>query len=162
MIKRARIFVVLILLVTTVGCDRVTKRLARVCLAGASDRSFLADTIRFEYAENRGGMLSIGSDLRPAARNAIFIVATGIILITMLIIGMKYRPSDWRIAAMSLAFAGGASNLLDRVTRGSVVDFVTVGVGNIRTGVFNVADVAIFAGILMFLISRDSPARAWK
>jgi signal peptidase II len=162
MTRQAKIFVVLILVVTTVGCDRVTKRLATVHLAGASDRSFLADTIRFEYAENRGGMLSIGSDWRPAARNAVFIVATGIILITMLIIGVKYHPSDWRIAAMSLAFAGGASNLLDRVIRGSVVDFLNVGVGNIRTGVFNVADVAIFAGIFMFLISRDSPARARK
>ena len=44
----------------------------------------------------------------------------------------------WRVA-LTLA-------VLDRVTRGSVVDFLNVGVGPVRTGVFNVADVAIMVG----------------
>ena len=81
-------------------------------------------------------------------------------LIGLLIIGIKYHRSYWHLVALSLAFAGGVSNVLDRITRGTVVDFMTVGVSHVRTGVFNVADVAILAGICMFVISRGhNPVR---
>jgi signal peptidase II len=142
----------------TVGCDRVTKHWAAASLAGAPDRSFLAGTLRLEYAENEGGFLSIGSNLRPSARLAIFSVATSLMLIGLLIIGIRYHGSYWHLVALSLAFAGGASNLLDRITRGIVIDFVTLGVGDVRTGVFNLADVAILAGICMFLVSPGNKA----
>jgi signal peptidase II len=51
-------------------------------------------------------------------------------------------------ALLGLAFfvAGGASNLADRLARGTVTDFINVGVGPLRTGIFNVADVAIMLG----------------
>ena len=49
----------LVLLLTTVGCDRVTKRLAVVHLAGAPPQSYLQNTIRLEYAENKGAFLSL-------------------------------------------------------------------------------------------------------
>ena len=39
----------------TISCDRATKHLAATTLAGASGRSFLADTVRLEYVENAGG-----------------------------------------------------------------------------------------------------------
>jgi signal peptidase II len=49
-----------------------------------------------------------------------------------------------------LFVAGGISNLFDRVVQGSVIDFMHVGVGSVRTGIFNVADLAILlGGILM-------------
>ena len=43
--------------------------------------------------------------------------------------------------------AGGTSNLVDRIAYGMVIDFVNVGVGPVRTGIFNVADVAIMLGV---------------
>ena len=155
-----RVFALLALLTMTLGCDRVTKHWAVTSLAGAPDRSFLAGTLQLEYAENEGGFLSIGSNLPPTARLAIFSVATSLMLIGLLIIGIKYHGSYWYLVALGLAFAGGASNLLDRITRGTVIDFMTVGVGHVRTGVFNIADVAILAGICMFLLSPgNKPAR---
>jgi lipoprotein signal peptidase len=42
--------------------------------------------------------------------------------------------------------AGALSNLIDRIAVGSVIDFLNVGVGLLRTGIFNLADVAIMAG----------------
>jgi signal peptidase II len=149
----ARILLLFALIAATVGCDHVTKRLAMASLPGAPDRSFLGDTLRLQYAENSGGFLSIGSDLAPSVRTTIFIVATGFILLALPIIAVKHPGSNWHIVAIGLAPSGGVSNLIDRVTRGAVVDFVTVGVGQLRTGVFNVADVAIFAGIGMLLLA---------
>jgi signal peptidase II len=154
--KRLRVFLLLVLIATTVGCDRVTKHLAITSLAGMPGRSFLANTVRLEYAENSGGFLSIGSSLSDPFRIAIFIVATVVILIGLPAVTFKYLRSGWDVVAISLAFAGGASNLLDRITHGTVIDFVSVGLGSLRTGIFNVADVAILAGILMLLVSRPS------
>jgi signal peptidase II len=147
----ARILLLLTLIAATVGCDRITKRIAMTSLPGTSDRSFLGDTVRLQYAENAGGFLSIGSDLAPSIRTAIFVIATGFILLALPIVAIKHFVSTWQIVAISLALSGGASNLIDRVTRGAVVDFLNIGVGQLRTGIFNVADVAIFAGIAMLL-----------
>lgn len=156
MTKRARIFLLLVLTVTTVGCDRVTKRLATTFLEGMPDRSFMSDTVRLEYAENSGGFLSIGADLNPSARTAIFIIGTSLMLIVVLILGVQSHDTVWHITGISLAFAGGASNLLDRITHGTVIDFVNVGLGNLRTGIFNVADVAILVGISMLIVRCQS------
>jgi signal peptidase II len=57
------------------------------------------------------------------------------------------------IFALALVLGGGSSNLIDRfVNDGYVVDFINLGAGPIRTGIFNVADVAITAGVLLLLV----------
>jgi signal peptidase II len=45
------------------------------------------------------------------------------------------------------------SNLADRVARGSVIDFMNVGVGSVRTGIFNVADAAIMLGVALVVVA---------
>lgn len=149
--SRARILVLLLLIATTVGCDRVTKRLAMTSLAGEADRSYFGNTIRLEYAENTGGFLSLGANLSAPARTAVFVVATGLLMLILLVAGLRYARSLWHLAGVALAFAGGASNLIDRISRGSVIDFLNVGIGPFRTGVFNVADIAILAGMLLLI-----------
>lgn len=130
----------------TIGCDRVTKYVATSTLAGSPDRSFLADTVRLTYVENAGGFLSLGAGLPPGARAALFTVATGALLGVMAVVAVRGRHAPWPRLGLALFIAGGLSNWIDRVARGSVVDFLNVGVGPVRTGVFNVADVAILAG----------------
>lgn len=54
------------------------------------------------------------------------------------------------VFAVALIFSGGVSNLFDRLAYdGSVVDFINIGIGPVRTGIFNVADVAITVGVLI-------------
>ena len=53
---------------------------------------------------------------------------------------------------------GGLSNLIDRVTQGgNVTDFLNVGAGPIRTGIFNCADMALMLGVAILILS-DSVA----
>ena len=60
------------------------------------------------------------------------------------------------IFALALVLAGGFSNLMDRfLNDGYVVDFISLGAGPIRTGIFNVADVAITAGALLLLVQKN-------
>jgi signal peptidase II len=54
----------------------------------------------------------------------------------------------------SLVLAGGASNWVDRLVRGSVVDFLNIGVGPLRTGIVNVADMTIMLGVAVLLLAQ--------
>ena len=142
--------VVLLAVVGTIGCDRVTKHVAATTFADSPSRSYLGDTVRIGYVENQGGFLSMGDDLAPALRAAIFTVATGAMLLVLIAVAVRRRLSGWPALGLALFVAGGMSNWIDRVTQGRVVDFLNVGVGPVRTGVFNVADLAIMVGAVAF------------
>ena len=76
-------------------------------------------------------------------------ISVGIALVGMLIFvcASQEMSHPLSILGVSLMVGGGFSNFLDRLLNdGAVVDFVSMGVGNLRTGVFNLADVAIMAG----------------
>lgn len=133
----------------TIGCDQVTKHAATVLLEGEPDRSYVADTLRLGYSENTGGFLSLGADLPPAARTAVFTVATGCLLLALLAIGVRQGYAGWSALGLVLFVAGGFSNWIDRALHGRVVDFLNVGIGSVRTGVFNVADMVIMLGALL-------------
>lgn len=140
-----------LLLAATAGCDRVTKHFAVTTLAGMPGQSYLGDTIRFDYYENAGGFLSAGATWRPETRTVVFQIANGVFLFGTLIVAVHYQWSRLAAAGLILFVAGGMSNLIDRVTIGSVIDFMTIGIGSFRTGVFNVADVAIMVGVSLLL-----------
>lgn len=142
----------------TIGCDQVSKRVATTHLMGAPPQSFLGDTVRLVYAENAGAFLSLGADFPAWARTVLFTVGTGLILVACTVSALR---KDWvglPQMGLALVMGGGVSNLADRVRQGAVVDFLNVGIGSLRTGVFNVADLAIMAGVtclVLDLIGRD-------
>jgi signal peptidase II len=131
----------------TVSCDRATKHIAATTLVGAPSQSYFADTVRLQYVENTGGFLSLGADLPPAVRTGLFTVGTGLALFSVVAGAIVFRWSGWPLLGLSLFVTGGASNWLDRMVHGSVIDFINVGFGSLRTGIFNVADVAIMLGV---------------
>jgi len=152
----SKLALIFLAMVVTIGCDRVTKHLAVRSLAGQPEQSWLADTVRLQYAENTGGFLSFGADWAPATRTTVFTQATGAILLVLGVAAYRARHHLWAGLGLSLFVAGAASNWLDRLMRGSVIDFLNVGVGPIRTGIFNVADMAILLGVGMFVLAKVS------
>ena len=141
-------------IVATIGCDQVTKRMATSSLAGTSGRSYLGGVVRMAYVENTGGFLGLGADLPPAARTALFTGATGIMLVGMIAIAIRERLQGWPLLGAMLFVAGGASNWVDRLANGRVVDFLNVGVGPVRTGIFNVADMALMLGGAILFVAE--------
>jgi signal peptidase II len=79
-------------------------------------------------------------------------------LVVLVAAAIRSRWDGWPLFGVGLFAAGGASNWVDRVARGSVVDFLNVGLGPLRTGIFNVADVAIMAGVAILVLAEW---RAW-
>ena len=56
--------------------------------------------------------------------------------------------------------ASGLGNLIDRLTHhGLVTDFLNLGFGALRTGIFNVADVAGVVGIAILVLRPEARAR---
>jgi signal peptidase II len=102
--------------------------------------------------ENTGGFLGLGSGLPIEARTALFSVATAVLLLGLVAYGIRLRWTGWPAFGLTLFVGGGVSNWVDRVLHGSVIDFINVGVGPLRTGVFNVADVAIMGGVAILLV----------
>ena len=151
--RTVRFSFLLSLLLLCVGCDQATKSAARRLLATSDPISILNNFIRFEYAENTGGFLSIGANLPPTLRFLIFVVFTASVLAIMPLLLIKERDQHpTQLMGLALVTGGGLGNLIDRMMNdGRVVDFISVGVGSWRTGILNMADVAVFAGALLLL-----------
>jgi signal peptidase II len=147
-------WVLSVILVTTL-VDQLTKLWAIATLKGHAPIVFWGNLFRFDYAENPGAFLSLGATLTPEMRLWTLSIAVGIFLIFLLIYVVRtVSLGTLQTWALSLVLGGGVSNLIDRFFRpsGKVVDFMNTGVGELRTGVFNVADMLIMAGIIVFLI----------
>ncbi len=141
-----------LLILATVGCDHVTKRFAAEILSTSPTRSFMNDAVRFEYTENAGGFLGLGASWPVLARTSVFTVGNILLLAALVVAAVRARWTGLSVVGIALVVAGGASNLVDRLIRGSVVDFMSVGIGSWRTGIFNVADMAIMLGAALVLI----------
>ena len=65
-----------------------------------------------------------------------------------------FKEKDtFRCILFSSVIAGGLGNLLDRLFNGfRVIDFMNFGIGNLRTGILNVADLSITFGVIIFII----------
>lgn len=158
-LSRSSRLLMIVAALATIGCDRVTKHVAASALAGRPGQSYLADTVRLQYAENTGGFLSLGANLPPVARTWIFTVATGLLFLAMIPVARRHMASGWQLVGVTLLFAGGFSNWIDRLMNGRVVDFLNVGIGPVRTGIFNVADVALMlGGVLVAILNRPAPS----
>jgi signal peptidase II len=156
MTRSRRMIFVLALIALVLGLDRITKVLAIDSLAGIPPRDFLGGTVRLVYQENHGAMLSLGANLPESIRFLFFGALVALLLMVLLLIVLVKRElSTVHAASASLVIGGGLGNVVDRfLFDGAVIDFLNVGIGQLRTGVFNLADVMILAGILLFAMSR--------
>lgn len=140
------------LMVTVIGIgillDQLTKLWAVNSLRGGPRYSFLFDSIKIYYIENHGAFLGLGNTLSPQMRFWIFTGMVGLFLLALLIYILVAKQMDkLSLFSLSLVFTGGFSNFIDRAfNQGAVVDFLNMGLGRLRTGVFNVADVYIMIG----------------
>jgi signal peptidase II len=161
--KAGRLAFALALLICCVGCDRATKCVARAVLRDVPPRIYLSGVVRLEHALNPGAFLSLGSTLPPQLRfwtfvllNAVFLVLGGCVLVA------KWDMHSAKFVAVALLLAGGLGNLLDRVFQdGLVTDFISLGVGPVRTGVFNVADLGLTLGAIL-LVCAGSKAQSLR
>ena len=152
---RYRLLITAVISLFCVGCDQASKQYAANYLPKDHMDTYLYDVVRLGYIENTGAFLGIGSNLSDGHRFLLFSVFAGLLLIALFACLLFSKPaSAWSIAGFALILSGGGSNLYDRIVNdGAVIDFLNVGVSFVRTGIFNVADMAIMVGALLVIVA---------
>ena len=152
-----RIAKVLLVVFGSILVDQGTKIWARNKFEGQGETSYLNDMFVWVFAENKGAFLGWGSELTGVPN---FLLLK--LFPTLLILGLFYMTLFSKeflknqVIPFSLILGGGLSNLFDRVVYGKVVDFMNVGIGDLRTGIFNVADMVILTGIIWYVFTLFS------
>jgi signal peptidase II len=131
-----------------VGLDQLVKFWAEHTLSQTQTIPLIQDVFHLTYVQNFGAAFSTMQN-----RRFLLIGLTGVLLaaILVLLVTRKMR-SPMMVASWSLILAGGTGNLLDRIFRtgGYVVDLFDFRL--IHFPVFNVADIYVCAGTMLFLI----------
>lgn len=142
----------LLVIILVIISDRISKQWAVETLKGMPAESYLGDSFRIIYAENEGAFLSLGSELPENVRfwllAIIPILALGYFGFTLF---FNTTVGQWQRIAFAFIISGGGSNIIDRILEGKVVDFLNIGIGELRSGIFNIADMAIMAGLFLIL-----------
>jgi len=147
-----RLLLTLAILLCCIGCDQASKSVAKTYLAERQPVVLLGGSVRLELAKNYGAFLSLGASVGQSSRGMVLSLVVGLVLAALLGYLFVAKPENPLVAAsIALIVGGGLSNLIDRVRYGGyVVDFLNVGIGSLRTGIFNVADMAIMVGVVVW------------
>jgi signal peptidase II len=153
---RERLLWLSMVLSFSIGCDQTTKRIAEHTLSDSS-HSFLFDTVRLHFIKNSGAFLGFGSNFSPDIKLWLFFILPMFFLIGAVFYTIFSKNLSLATRIMiTLMVSGGIGNLIDRIfLAGQVTDFINLGIGTLRTGIFNIADVAIMAGAFGMLFTQS-------
>jgi signal peptidase II len=129
-----------------VAIDQGTKALA-TSLVDPGDRTEVLPFLAFQNVRNKGVAFGLGGDI-----SAVLIGATIAVLLVLLVYLASRGRGGWLVWLPAALLVGGAlGNLADRVRDGAVTDFIDLPLWP----TFNLADVAIVAGVLLLLIDVE-------
>ncbi|WAT01476.1 signal peptidase II [Rouxiella chamberiensis] len=150
-----RLSLITLVFALCVGIDQLTKAFAKATLSMDYVREYLGGSVRLLLTHNTGTFLGLGGTLPANLRYVLMIVGIGTFLLALLIYTLtNKRANAATLISLTMIFAGGVSNLLDRIVYGGyVVDFMNISAGMLRTGVFNVADIVLLAGAFILLLT---------
>ena len=79
-----------------------------------------------------------------------------LIIIGILIYYLKKNQVKGKIniLSFSLVIGGALGNLIDRIIRGYVIDFISIKIGNYNFPIFNLADTFIVIGVILLLLKE--------
>jgi signal peptidase II len=142
-----------------IALDQITKQLVFVKLQ-QFETLWLLPVLNLTRMHNTGAAFSMLSRLSP-----VVFVVLGVVVSIGVLIWLRRHPQGQTLVAvaLSLILGGAIGNVIDRATRGFVVDFIDFHIGNCRYchwPAFNVADTAIVigAGLLILDMMRDRTA----
>lgn len=148
-----RICFILFILGLNIGCDQVSKSMVRNKVRPFEKIGFLYNHITLQHVENTGAFLSMGDNLSGVLRMLLLNVLPLIAVIAGLIYILIKPAIKWvPLLGIIMIIGGGFGNIYDRIARGSVTDFFHINFVIFQTGIFNVADMSIMAGMFIILI----------
>jgi signal peptidase II len=151
--RKNQIIIVLAVFLANILLDRFTKYLATAYLKGNEAISFLKNMFVLVYAENTGAFLSLGKNWNEYVKYFVLLIIPILICIALLIYLIIKETKRYRLILGACFVGGGVGNLIDRLFNNfTVIDFLNFGIGNLRTGILNVADLSVTFPAIIFVI----------
>jgi signal peptidase II len=139
-------FALLTALTLLVGCDHATKFAAKAELEGQAPRSLIQGVLGLRYTENTDVAFNLLCSIPERVRAPLLTIMGAAAIVALLgFLLHRRRGLGFARIAILLMTAGALGNVLDRVVRGYVVDFVQVP----HWPIFNVADIYVTAGAIL-------------
>ncbi len=126
--------------------DRLTKSWVEQSIPLHEGRDVVGEYVRIVHTQNTGAAFG----LLPERTTLLSVLSVLAVLAIVYYYRQFANSSPLVTATLGMQLGGAFGNLLDRVTKGYVVDFVDVGIpGGVRFWAFNVADSSIVVGIIL-------------
>jgi len=130
--------------------DQISKILIHAKINLYESIQIIPHLLDFTYIRNEG----IAFGINFAGSKVIFIVFP--ILITFYLFSLlkdKEFDKPFYQISLLLIIGGAIGNIIDRIFRGYVIDFIDFHINNVHWYVFNIADSSVTIGLLFFLYS---------
>jgi signal peptidase II len=136
--------------------DQITKYLIDVFIPYGNSINIIPffDLFNMTHVRNTGVAFSFFQ-----GRNLTFTIFTAAVLAFFCVWLYRNRNavSKLQMYAFCIVIAGGAGNMIDRIFRGAVVDFLDFGINALRWPSFNAADSCICVGAFLIIIDLAKP-----
>lgn len=137
----------ILIIVLCIAADQLTKICAAANLKDISTLPIIENIFHFTYVENRGAAFGILADHRW-----VFMILSVVGIAAIFVYLTVTKPKSWWMRlALCFIVGGGVGNMIDRIARGYVIDFIDCRFINFY--VFNVADSFVCVGCAMFIIA---------
>ena len=145
-VKNKRILLVILIVIIAISIDQVVKILVLNNIYN-SKVIVLDGILNLTYVENTGGAFGIGND-----STVMFIIVNVVIIaiIVKFIMSKKDEISTYILVSLALILSGGIGNLIDRLFRGFVIDYIDIN-PVIKYPMFNIADICVVTGCIIII-----------
>ncbi len=134
------------------GLDQLTKLYIASYLPLYETRAIIPNWLDLTYTLNPGAAFSLFATMPAPVRKVLFLVLSCAATAVLLVLLARRATSVGSSLGFALILGGTIGNLVDRLARGRVVDFIYFHHDSFSYPVFNVADSAITIGVAIILV----------
>lgn len=142
--------IIIIISIILLCIDQISKLLVVNLLTKTDSITIIKNFFYLTYINNDGAAFSILVGKR------ILLILIAVLVIVMLIRYIKKNNTQNKLelVSISLIIGGSLGNLMDRVIRGYVIDFLDFKIFNYNFPIFNLADTFIVIGVFLLLLKE--------
>jgi signal peptidase II len=150
---KLRALIIFAIILTSVSCDQISKTIVRQSITYDEHFRFMGNHVALMKVENPGAFLSLGHAWPLPLKFIVLAVLPSLVLLSVFVFLLR-KSAMHKAMQTGLCFiiGGGVGNLYDRFVFGTVTDFLHLDFRIFKTGVFNMADVSIMAGLIIVLV----------
>jgi signal peptidase II len=161
--ERKKLYTFVLVSIAVIGIDRLFKWIIKSTMELGESINVIGNFVQISYILNSG--IAFGMfDSNPSPMKIPILVAVSFVALGIIFYIFFSLPKNIKLTgiSMGLIFGGAIGNIIDRILRGEVLDFIDIdfpnfsipalGVYMIRWPTFNVADSSVLVGIIMLLV----------